>query len=72
MHDAKADDDIFQNAYTEAQQLYAYAKEARQRVMDYYGTAMHSGMRAAGADLSRASQMNEYEIIEEAKRLHLL
>ena len=45
----------------------AAIKEARQRLMDYYGTAAHV-CRGAGADLVRVSSMSDEEIIREAKK----
>jgi len=48
------------------------ALEARHLVLDYYGTAWHSGMFAAGGNLDAAQQMSDTQIIEEARRLGLL
>lgn len=47
------------------------AQEARRLVMDYYGTAMHSGMFAAGGDLIAAQQMSDTQVIAEARKLGL-
>ena len=57
---------------SEQQQESILAQEARKQVMDYYGTAMFSGMYAAGGDLSAAQQMSDRQIIAEAKRLGLI
>lgn len=48
------------------------SQEARRLVMDYYGTAMHSGMFAAGGDLVAAQQMSDAQIVAEARKLGLL
>ena len=45
----------------------ATVKEARRRLMDYYGTAAQV-TRAAGADLVRVSRMSDEEIIQEASK----
>jgi ATP-dependent exoDNAse (exonuclease V) beta subunit len=48
------------------------ASTARKNLMDYYGTAMHSGMRMAGADLVRVQSMNDEDVINEAKKMRLI
>lgn len=45
---------------------------ARRALMDYYGTAAHSGMPMAYPELSCVEAMGDEEIIEEAQRLQLI
>ena len=47
-------------------------EELRQRIRDYYGTAMYGGFCAAGADLLRADSMSDEAVVAEALRLGLL
>jgi DNA helicase-2/ATP-dependent DNA helicase PcrA len=49
-----------------------YARYARHALMDYYGTAAHSGMKAAYADLSRVKNLDDYSVIAEAQRMGLI
>ena len=66
---------MFNDGYVqqqEEQQRRKLAKEARKRLMDYYGTAMHAGMRAAGADLQRVSSLSDEAVIEEARKERLI
>ena len=58
--------------YIEEQQHRKLAQEARKRLMDYYGTAMHSGMRVAGAELQRVKSLNDEAVIAEAKKSGLI
>jgi ATP-dependent exoDNAse (exonuclease V) beta subunit len=45
---------------------------ARKQLMDYYGTAMHAGMKMAGADLMRVKGMSDEDVLKEAKRNRLI
>jgi len=58
--------------YSGEQQHRRMAQEARKRLMDYYGTAMHSGMRAAGAELQRVKELSDEAVIAEAKKSGLI
>jgi hypothetical protein len=40
--------------------------------MDYYGTAMHAGLKMAGADLMRVKGMSDEDVLKEAKRNRLI
>ena len=46
-------------------------EELRQKVMDYYGTAMTSGMPLAAIDLVRTEHMSDEEIRKEADKLRI-
>jgi len=47
------------------------AQEAQRLVLEYYGTALQSGMFAAGGEFVAAQQIGDAQIIEEADRLGL-
>jgi hypothetical protein len=53
-------------------ELASLANKARRLVMDYYGTAMQSGMFAAGADLTAVQHISDTQIVAEARMLGLL
>jgi hypothetical protein len=53
-------------------ELAILANEARRLVMDYYGTALHSGMFAAGGDLTAVQHMSDTQIVAEARKLGLM
>ena len=46
--------------------------ELRERLIDYYGTAMYSGFPMAIIDLSRIENMSDEEIIREARKIGLI
>ena len=43
----------------------------REKLEDYYGTAMASGMPMAVIELSEVSSMSDEEVIERTEKLHL-
>ena len=43
-------------------------EELREQLMDYYGTAMTSGMPVAVIDIVRVENMNDDEVITEAQK----
>ncbi len=45
------------------------AEELREKLSDYYGTAMASGMPMAVIDLSRIDRMTDEEIEKEAEKI---
>jgi hypothetical protein len=47
-------------------------EDARSKLMDYYGTAMVSGMGMAGADLANVQSMSDDDVIREAKKMRLI
>ena len=46
-------------------------EELREKLRDYYGTAMASGMPMAVIDLARTESMSDDEIEREAERLRI-
>lgn len=48
------------------------AQEAREALINYYGTAAFCGMPAALVDVARAEQMSDSEAIEEAQENGLI
>ena len=46
-------------------------EELREKLRDYYGTAMVSGMPMAVVDLAKLENMDDDEILEEAKKNHI-
>ena len=58
--------------YRAEREFRDYARYARHALMDYYGTAAHSGMKAAYADLSRVKNLDDYSVIAEAQRMGLI
>lgn len=46
-------------------------EELREKLMDYYGTAMASGMPMAVIDLARVETMGDEDIIKEAEKNHI-
>lgn len=46
-------------------------EELRQKLRDYYGTAMTSGMPMAVIDLARVERMDDEEVLEEAEKNHI-
>lgn len=46
--------------------------ELKQRLIDYYGTAMYSGFPMAIIDLSRIENMSDEEIIREARKIGII
>lgn len=46
-----------------------YIEELRQRLLDYYGTAMYSGFPMAMMDVIDVSTMSDEEVIEKAREL---
>lgn len=46
-------------------------EELREKLKDYYGTAMVSGMPMAVMDLARVDNMSDEEVVKEAKRNHV-
>lgn len=58
--------------YRAEREFSDYARYARHALMDYYGTAAHSGMKAAYADLSRVKNLDDYSVIAEAQRMRLI
>ena len=49
-----------------------YIEELRDRLIDYYGTAMYSGFGMAVIDIARIENMDDEEIIEEARRVGII
>ena len=47
------------------------AEELREKLRDYYGTAMTSGMPMAVIDLARVDRMTDEEIEREAEKNHI-
>lgn len=43
----------------------------REKLKDYYGTAMTSGMPMAVFDLAEVEKMSDERVIEEAKKNHI-
>jgi hypothetical protein len=71
--------DIYDNkrreTWEQVQEQKAYRDmvyTARKQLMDYYGTAMHAGMRMAGADLVRVQEMRDEDVLKEAQRMKLI
>lgn len=54
------------------QELQALARKARHALMDYYGTAARSGMKAAYADLNRVQEASDYDVVAEAQKMGLI
>ena len=50
---------------------YDKTEELREKLKDYYGTAMVSGNPMAVIDLSRVENMDEEEIRREAEKNHI-
>ena len=48
------------------------AEELREKLSDYYGTAMASGMPMAVIDLSRIDRMTDEEIEKEAVKIAVI
>lgn len=46
--------------------------ELKQRLIDYYGTAMYSGFPMAIIDLSKIENMSDEEIIREARKIGII
>ena len=46
-------------------------EELREKLKDYYGTAMVSGMPMAVIDLAKLENMDDGEILEEAEKNHI-
>ncbi len=46
-------------------------EELREKLEDYYGTAMASGMPMAVIELSEVSSMSDEEVMERAEELHI-
>jgi len=46
-------------------------EELKEQLMDYYGTAMTSGMPMAVIDLGRIESMDDEEIMKEAEKLSI-
>ncbi len=54
--------------------MYPYddeTEELREKLKDYYGTAMMSGNPMAVIDLSRVENMDEQQLREEAEKNHI-
>ncbi|MDO4520982.1 MAG: hypothetical protein Q4B44_05010 [Erysipelotrichaceae bacterium] len=54
--------------------MYPYddeTEELREKLKDYYGTAMMSGNPMAVIDLSRVENMHEQQLREEAEKNHI-
>ena len=54
--------------------MYPYddeTEELREKLKDYYGTAMMSGNPMAVMDLSRVENMDEQQLREEAEKNHI-
>jgi hypothetical protein len=54
--------------------MYPYddeTEELREKLKDYYGTAMMSGNPMAVIDLSRVEDMDEQQLREEAEKNHI-
>jgi hypothetical protein len=54
--------------------MYPYddeTEELREKLKDYYGTAMMSGNPMAVMDLSRVEDMDEQQLREEAEKNHI-
>lgn len=58
--------------YQAQREYWEMAKTARRKLMDYYGSAMHSGIRGAGGDLIRVKNMSDDEVIAMAQRNRLI
>lgn len=58
--------------YRAEREFRALARDARYALMDYYGTAAYSGMRAAYADLGRVKNMDDYSVVAEAQQMKLI
>ena len=59
------------NDYLQEMEYRKQVKAARDKVLDYYGTAAHS-FRGAMGDYMSARSMSDDQILEEAKRLHII
>ena len=46
-------------------------EELREKLKDYYGTAMASDIPMAVLDLARVERMDDREILEEAEKNHI-
>lgn len=46
-------------------------EELKEQLMDYYGTAMTSGMPMAVIDLGRIESLDDEEIMKEAQKNHI-
>ena len=52
--------------------MYVDVDELRERLIDYYGTAMFNGFPMAMFDLEKVKRMSDEEIIEEAYRVGII
>lgn len=47
-------------------------EELKERIIDYYGTAMCNGFPMAMMDIARVENMSDEEVIKEARKIGLI